>query len=89
MTLLRVPVPVQPPLTRADLCGQLEPLKGRRVFVSNESGQHGPLRASSGLYRAAGHSWVDVMPEVDWWAHRLAGGPLKAVPWPAGAVWVE
>lgn len=89
MSVTRVPVPVQPPLSRADLCGQMEPLVGRRAFASNADGVHGDLRAVSGLYSAGGHVWVDLVGEADWWAQRLTGAPLRAVPWPAGAVWVE
>jgi hypothetical protein len=88
-TVPRVPVPVQPPLNRADLCGQVEDLDGRRAFVSNADGSHGGLRAVRGLYSAGGHVWVDVVTEADWWAQRLTGAPLKAIAWPAGAVWVE
>lgn len=89
MTPLRVAVPVRPPLIRADLCGQLESLDGRRAWASNAEGPHGGLRAVGGLYTAGGHVWVDLATEADWWARRLASGPLRAVPWPAGAVWVE
>jgi hypothetical protein len=89
MTAVRVPVPTQPALSRADLCGQFEPLDSRRAVVSNADGAHWGMRAVGGLYEAGGHVWVDVVPEADWWAQRLADGVLRRVPWPAGAVWVE
>jgi hypothetical protein len=89
MNAVRVPVPTQLPLSRADLCGQFDALDGRRAVAVNESGPHRNLRAVGGLYEAGGHVWVDLVTDGDWWAQRLTGGGLRRTPWPAGAVWVE
>lgn len=89
MNQVRVPVPAQPPLMRADVVGEFEPLRGRRAAISNEEGSRLGYVAASDLYVLDGFAWVDVVTEREWWARELLGARWNSRRWPAGAVWVE
>lgn len=93
-TPLRVPVPRQRALSRADLAGQFETLTGRRVVLVNEAGTWYDFRAVSEVtLRRTGFgdealTWpfVAVAAEAAWYAN---GETVARVWWPAGAVWIE
>lgn len=89
MSTTRVPVPAARALQRADIEGQFEPLRGRRAALSNEKGSVYDWRVVSELILSEGHVAVYVLPEEDYWRHRLLGTQVSPVRWPAGAVWVE
>jgi hypothetical protein len=89
MNAVRVPVPAQPPLMRADVVGEFESLRGRRAAVSNQDASRFGFRAASDLYVLDGFAWVDVVTEREWWARELLGALWSSRRWPAGAVWVE
>jgi hypothetical protein len=83
-----------PPLTlrhwdRADMIGRVEPLRGRRLILVNESGSHHDFRAWGELRRSNLIYVLDVVTEVEWWRHRHLAMRPEPVRWPAAAVWVE
>jgi len=88
---VRVPVPPPRSPARADWAGRIEALRGQRVYVANEAEVFRGFYAWSELDEdAEGFLWVEVVPEVEWWAFRLLGHtPLNVVRWPAGAVWLD
>jgi hypothetical protein len=97
---LRVPVPRQRTLTRADIAGQLETITGRRAVLANADGPWRDYRVWGEVeVRAQGFQgtpegvrtfpFVPVVSERAWWAWRLQGRRPHVVWWPAGAVWVE
>lgn len=95
MTMPTEPTPVElPPLTvrgydRADMLGRVDTLRGRRLILINEQGNHYDYRAWSDLIEVNGVLSVYVVTEEIWWRYVH----LRLVPqgqrWPAVAVWAE
>lgn len=95
---LRVPVPRQRSLTRADLAAQLEDVRGRRVVLVDVEGRaHREFRAWGGVeVRPTGfgadaveHPFLPVVSEQGWWSAALIAVEPRVTWWPAGAAWVE
>lgn len=95
---LRVPVPRQRSLTRADLAAQLEDVRGRRVVLVDLDGRAWrEFRAWGGVeVRPVGfqpdvttHPFLPVVSEEGWWRAALQGVEPRVTWWPAGAAWVE
>lgn len=58
------------------------------MVISNAEGVHQGFVAWSDL--SDDGEWVEVVPEIEWWAHVLLGHrPLTVLRWPSGAAWVE
>lgn len=89
--ITRVPVPPPRAPARVDWAGRLETLRGQRVTVANEIGIYRGFYAWSELeVDDAGHPWVLVVAEIEWWQFVLLGHqPGAVVRWPAGAVWLD
>lgn len=97
---LRVPVPAQRTLTRADIAGQIEDITGRRVVLADGERTYREYRVWGAVeIRAQGFQntpagvqrfpFVPVVSERAWWVHCLFGRAPTVLWWPAGAAWVE
>lgn len=94
---LRVPVPGQRTLTRADIAGQVEVIAGRRVVLADTTRVYREYRVWGEVeVRPVGFQpdverfpFVPVVSERAWWASRLLGREPRVLWWPAGAAWVE
>jgi hypothetical protein len=85
----RAVTPRAPSLTRADLAGEMEFLRGRRVVLADFERVWPEYRAWSDLeVDGDGQPWVEVVRERHWWAWDVTGIPPRVLRWPAGAVWV-
>ena len=75
---------------RAVIAATLLPLKGRRLILVNEEGNHHDWRAWTEPVTSAGTLVIWVVPDAQWWRHEfLAMRPTTLVRWPAEAIWVE
>lgn len=86
----RVKIPTQRDHTRCDIAGEFESLRGRRVVLVNETGEHHDFRVwSEALVLADGFAFIDVVRERHWYAADLIGTAPRVVRWPAGAAWLD